>query len=186
MLQEDNDDTTEFSTQLQPEFPQGELVLGELIAFDDSGQPLVSFTLDKAFGPLPAISTVALSPQHIGRQVGLLFAQDNRKTPVLVGLVHNAFQSILDNIEIADSQDEELFPEVTENKNTARSNDKDAKSVVVDGDRLLIEGKEEVVLRCGDSSITLHKNGKISIRGKYLLNRSSGVNRIMGGSVQVN
>ena len=50
----------------------------------------------------------------------------------------------------------------------------------------MIEGKEEIELKCGESSIVLTKAGKILIRGKYLLSRSSGVNRIMGGSVQVN
>jgi len=56
----------------------------------------------------------------------------------------------------------------------------------VDGKRVVLEGREEVVLKCGEASITLTKAGKILICGKYLLNRSTGVNRIMGGSVQVN
>ncbi|MEP7119602.1 MAG: hypothetical protein ABJE95_01785, partial [Byssovorax sp.] len=36
------------------------------------------------------------------------------------------------------------------------------------------------------SSITLTRAGKILIRGAYVLTRSSGVNRIQGGSVQIN
>jgi uncharacterized protein (DUF2345 family) len=58
--------------------------------------------------------------------------------------------------------------------------------VRVDGKKVVLEAQEEVVLKCGDASITLNKSGKISIRGKYILNRSTGVNRILGGSVQVN
>ena len=50
----------------------------------------------------------------------------------------------------------------------------------------MLEGREEVVIKCGEASITLTKAGKILIRGNYLLNRASGVNRIQGGSVQVN
>ena len=36
------------------------------------------------------------------------------------------------------------------------------------------------------ASITLTSAGKILLRGAYILNRSSGVNRIKGGSVQIN
>lgn len=56
----------------------------------------------------------------------------------------------------------------------------------VDGKSLTFNADEQIVLRCGKASITLTKAGKIIIRGAYLLNRSSGVNRIKGGSVQIN
>lgn len=56
----------------------------------------------------------------------------------------------------------------------------------VDGERKTLTAKKEIVLRCGKASITLTRAGKIIIRGTYLLNRSSGVNKIKGGSVQIN
>ncbi len=56
----------------------------------------------------------------------------------------------------------------------------------VDGEKKTVTAKKEIVLRCGKASITLTRTGKIIIRGTYLLNRSSGVNRIKGGSVQIN
>jgi hypothetical protein len=56
----------------------------------------------------------------------------------------------------------------------------------VDGQRLIFTGQQEVVLRCGKASITLTKAGKILIEGEYVLSRSRGVNRIKGGSVQIN
>ena len=55
-----------------------------------------------------------------------------------------------------------------------------------DGRRVEINAEEEIVLRCGESSITLTRAGKIILRGAYLLSRSSGVNRIQGGSVEIN
>jgi len=55
--------------------------------------------------------------------------------------------------------------------------------VRVDGERVVFDAKKEIVLRCGKASITLTRAGKVLIRGAYLLNRSSGVNRIKGGSV---
>jgi hypothetical protein len=56
----------------------------------------------------------------------------------------------------------------------------------IDGERVTLTGQREIVLRCGKASITLTRAGKVLIRGTYLLNRSSGVNRLKGGSVQIN
>ncbi|WP_425394850.1 DUF6484 domain-containing protein [Chondromyces crocatus] len=56
----------------------------------------------------------------------------------------------------------------------------------VDTERVELAAEKEIVLRCGKSSITLTRAGKIIIRGAYVLTRSSGVNRIQGGSVQIN
>ncbi|MDQ2695985.1 MAG: DUF6484 domain-containing protein [Pseudomonadota bacterium] len=56
----------------------------------------------------------------------------------------------------------------------------------VDGGRLVLTAEREIVLRCGKASITLTRDGKVLIRGAYLLSRSSGANRIRGGSVQIN
>ena len=51
---------------------------------------------------------------------------------------------------------------------------------------LVLSAEQEIVLHCGDASVTLTKAGKIILRGAYLLSRSSGVNRIKGASVQIN
>jgi uncharacterized protein (DUF2345 family) len=61
-----------------------------------------------------------------------------------------------------------------------------AVEVDADGERLLVTAKEQLVLRCGHASITLTKAGKVLVQGKYVSSRSSGVNRIKGGSVQIN
>jgi hypothetical protein len=51
---------------------------------------------------------------------------------------------------------------------------------------LSFSATKDIVLRCGKASITLTRAGKILLRGAYLLSRSSGANRIKGGSVQIN
>ncbi len=56
----------------------------------------------------------------------------------------------------------------------------------VDGKRVVLEGKDEVELRCGAASITLRRNGRIVIRGVEVETRARGRNRIRGGSVQIN
>jgi uncharacterized protein (DUF2345 family) len=58
--------------------------------------------------------------------------------------------------------------------------------LVVDGERVQIEGSKEIVLRCGKASITLHSNGRLIIRGSYVETRASGTNRIKGGAVLIN
>jgi hypothetical protein len=56
----------------------------------------------------------------------------------------------------------------------------------VDGKRVVIEGQDEIVLQCGQASITLRRNGRVVIRGTYVETRAAGVNRIRGGSVAIN
>lgn len=53
-------------------------------------------------------------------------------------------------------------------------------------EHLVISAAEQITLQCGESSITLTAAGKIILRGKYIVSRSSGVQRIKGGSVQIN
>jgi len=58
--------------------------------------------------------------------------------------------------------------------------------VQVDKESLLLTAKREIVLRCGDASITLTRAGKILIRGNYVLSSSSGVNMVKGGVIRLN
>jgi hypothetical protein len=61
-----------------------------------------------------------------------------------------------------------------------------ARTALIDGEQLTIMASREIVLRCGEASITLTRAGKVIIRGAYVLSRSSGANRIKGASVQIN
>lgn len=53
-------------------------------------------------------------------------------------------------------------------------------------ERLDLSAEQEITLRCGRASLTLTQAGKVLIRGTYVSSRSSGVNKIKGGSVQLN
>lgn len=59
-------------------------------------------------------------------------------------------------------------------------------AATTDGERLVLTAEREIVLQCGGASITLTRAGKIIIRGEYVVTRAAGVNRILGGSVQIN
>jgi len=56
----------------------------------------------------------------------------------------------------------------------------------LDGQRVVLEGKREVVLKCGEASITLRSDGKMVLRGAYIETYAKGVNRIKGASVKIN
>jgi len=51
---------------------------------------------------------------------------------------------------------------------------------------LRLENDKEIVLECGKARIALRADGRIEILGGYVLSRSKGVQKIQGGSVQIN
>ncbi|MDH5445578.1 MAG: DUF6484 domain-containing protein [Gammaproteobacteria bacterium] len=154
----------------------GEIVIGTIVGLDASSQPLVEFPENPQKSPLPAVSTQAIYNRHIGREAALLFANGDPAQPVIMGLLHNPLNEMLETFEEPVTEIEQAIVEKPDKID----------DLTVDGKRITIEGHEEIVLKCGASSITLTKEGKILIRGKYLMNRSTGVNRILGGTVQIN
>ncbi len=135
------------------------MVIGELLAIVE-GAPLVAQPGATAHA-VKALSLVDLHGAHIGMRVALMFDGGDRDRPIVIGVVRGQAAWPL-----------ETRPAQVE--------------VDADGERLLVTAKEQLVLRCGKASITLTKAGKVLIEGSYLLSRSSGVNRIKGGSVQLN
>jgi hypothetical protein len=56
----------------------------------------------------------------------------------------------------------------------------------IDGEKLVLTAEREIVLRCGEASITLTRAGKVLIQGAYVVTKSSGLNRIKGAAVHIN
>ncbi len=56
----------------------------------------------------------------------------------------------------------------------------------VDGRRVELKAQDELVLRCGEASVTLRRNGRVIVRGTHVETYSTGVNRIKGGQVRIN
>ena len=164
------------------ELAPGEVVIGVLDGLSIKGEPLVDFQQNNASESIPAMSTLAINPEHIGRQVALLFTEGNLSSPLIIGFIHSPLLEMVESFSSPEAADAEADSSTSK---PALSQQK-TPDAYVDGRRVVLEGHEEVVLRCGEASITLTKAGKIMIRGKYILNRSTGVNRILGGSVQVN
>lgn len=146
--------------------------IGKIVGIDETGVVYVDFK-GNTNGPLPAKLAGAMQTriEHQGwtvsTQVLLLFEDAEPTKPVILDSVGETIQPEALNKEIALQVDGE-------------------KDVTIDGRSITFDAREQIVLKCGKSSITLTRAGKVIIRGAYLLNRSSGVNKIKGGSVQIN
>lgn len=182
-LLESSDEYEPFTEAVNPVLAPGEIVLGYINGIRSDGSPMVVYPNMPAEEPIAAISTILVTQQHIGRQVALLFSKGDYQQPVIMGFIYSPLNDLLDNFSFMQA-DALPSTEVTEHVVDPIMHGHEA--LTVDGKRVVLEGKEEIVLKCGEASITLTKTGKILIRGKYLLSRSSGVNRILGGSVQIN
>lgn len=154
-------------TSALPSLP--EVVVGQLVGIDESGVPLVDYPGNPAGVPLGAMCTARFDKGTIGRSAALLFADGDPAKPLIIGLIHSPLDEI---VEATQHEDPKIgLPNL---------------DVQADGDRVVLAADKEIVLKCGKASITLTRAGKILLRGAYLLSRSSGVNRIKGGSVQLN
>jgi hypothetical protein len=137
------------------------VVVGRLVGFADRGAtPLVTCGQSNE-SARPARTIVDLHASHLGRDVVLAFERGDRRRPIVVGCVRGP----------ADSDLPAIPGQVT---------------VEADGERLVVAARDQIVLRCGKASLTLSADGKIVARGTHLVSHSSGVNRIRGGSVQLN
>jgi Domain of unknown function (DUF6484) len=142
-------------------------VVGLLAGFGPAGRPLVSYQTDRESKVVEARSCVPLGTDRIGRDVLLLFVDAGSETPIIMGIVQDDLEP-----QKLRPANESLHPNVH--------------NVESDGERLIITSEREIVLRCGQASITLTREGKLLLRGAYVSSRSSGVNRIKGGSVEIN
>ncbi|WP_051234638.1 DUF6484 domain-containing protein [Marinimicrobium agarilyticum] len=154
---------------LEEHWPQGEFLLGTLVDLDDQGLPCVRVAYKGAYHRLLATPATRVTREALGRQAVVMFAGGSIQAPVLLGFVHSPLDMALEEFA---GESEETSPGKMEAE--------------VDGQKTVIEGKQQIVLRCGAASITLTESGKIVLRGEHLVSRSSGVNRILGASIQMN
>ena len=113
-------------------------------------------TLGDGMAPVQALSTVGLAPGDAGAAIVVAFEQGEVRHPVIVG---------------------RLQPPRTGTP---------ALDARVDGERVVLQARERIELRCGEASIVLTRAGKVLINGNYVLSRSRGANRVKGAYVGIN
>lgn len=137
-------------------------VQGRVVGWHAGRGPVVDFE-DNPHGPLAAASTVAFV-DAVGERLAaheapvlLTFLEERSDQPVVVGVLHH----LADGLGVR--------PRAT-----------------VDAQRVELFGDEEIVLRCGKSSLHLRKDGRVLISGEHVETRASTTNRIKGGHVAIN
>nr|WP_319392414.1 DUF6484 domain-containing protein [uncultured Desulfobacter sp.] len=152
--------------------------VGQIVRIDGDGRILVDYPQNN-MGAIPARFTRAMdieslvSAKNEGLQVLLVFEDNRPDRPIIIDVL----SSLMDGIYGSETRavQEDLALDMGETQD-----------ITLNGKKIIFTGQEEIVLKCGKASITMTKAGKILIRGAYLLNRSSGVNKIKGGSVHIN
>lgn len=142
------------------------VVIGTLAETSENGQPLVYYPGIPTGNPLPATVTGSTAPHEKGQELALGFVNGDPALPIILGVIQQL------------GEQQQTPPEDTR--------EDQAVNVKVDGERLTLSAEQEIVLQCGKSSITLTRAGKVILKGAYLSTHSTGVNRIKGGSVQIN
>ena len=137
------------------------VVIGLFLSINNEGLPLVAFPGNPDEAAIAARSTTQMDSKDIGCEVALLFEGGDPRLPLIIGKIQHA-----------------------EDKQNVEGNEPAVAEL--DGESIVLSARQNITLKCGKASITLTKSGKVILRGAYLLSRSSGVNRIKGGSVQIN
>lgn len=139
----------------------------------EQGLLLVDFPQNQLPSAIAARSTIELDQALVTRAVAekqravLVFEEGDPSLPIVVGLIRPPMPALAD-VQVR-------LPTLPTG---LQADGKDK--------RVVLEAADEIVLQCGTASITLRKNGRVVIRGAYVETRSQGVNRIKGGSVQIN
>jgi hypothetical protein len=136
------------------------VILGRLVALDAPGRALVALKAQPLAAPILARSLTGLNADDEGRDVALMLEEGDPARPVIIGCIVDATGAPL-------------------------AHDPRA-PISIEGDSIELSGGKEIVLRCGEASLTLKRDGKLILRGAYVETQASGVNRIKGGCVKIN
>ncbi|MFT4908701.1 MAG: hypothetical protein ACI978_002798 [Oleispira sp.] len=115
--------------------------------------------------PVLALSTQAIELEHSGREVALLFNQITGQ-PIIMGIIHSPIHDLL--------------------KQDATPTLSSGIQIMNDGQHCNITAEKSITLTCGKSSVTMTRDGEISINGEKITSKARKSQKIIGGSVHIN
>ncbi len=145
--------------------------VGEIVKITEEGCAMVDYP-GNPMGHLEARSVIN-DPSNCNINVQgsipvlLLFENGDPTLPIIIGIIRDTLYPL------APSEEMTVYME--------RPHD-----AVLDGKKMILEAKEEIVLHCGKSSVALKKDGKIVLKGTKIVSRASGTNKIKGSAVRIN
>jgi hypothetical protein len=160
-------ETNQWTPSCLTEF--GPVCCGRIVDIDADGCPEVDFPGNTG-DPVAARALEGVCIERAssrGLQVLLVFEQGDPNRPVVVGIVQAALPA----------EHVDLAREVAHGE---------PRTAILDGRHVELRGNDEVTLVCGKSSITLTRDGRITLRGTEIVSRASGTNKIRGASVSIN
>jgi hypothetical protein len=152
-------------------------VIAALEGVDESGSVFVAIA---GSGVIPARVSSHLDPAEVrqaaARRAGALVLVDAaHQRPVLIGLIEERLRPVPVPLPTRLAEPERGDPKIATDA-----------MAIVDGRRVVMTGRDEIVLSCGKASITLKSDGKVVVKGTRVETDAEGVNRIKGASVRIN
>jgi Domain of unknown function (DUF6484) len=143
--------------------------IGRIVEITADGRVLVDFPENRGRRPVEsrfvALASSPLDDRSLaGTSVLIVFEDANPRLPIILGPVSERIS--------AGAQ--------------APGRRAIVKQSEPDGSSAILEAKEEVLLRCGESSLSMRKDGKIVLKGRTIVSRASRANKIRGASVAIN
>ena len=140
--------------------------IGLLVSVEKNGQIKVDFPANPN-PPVSARSIIRLAVDDRNREILLAFERGNLQRPIIVGFIEGQ-------------------PVSEEESKTLTLSRDSLEDVVLDKQRIILDAREEIILRCGEGSVKLRKDGAIIIKGTKLISRAKTTNKIKGASVAIN
>ena len=141
-----------------PDVTGGSIHVARIVEIVD-GQATVTFDGHAVV----ARSACAGPPQDdagwIGRAVLVVLEGGDPALPVIVGLVS-------DKLPMAPAQQRP--------------------ATMLEAERLVLAGEQEVTLRCGEASVTLRADGQVFVKGTRITSRAAEAHKIRGATVDIN